>query len=386
MTIPACASPKRMMNPHCLRLLLIMLAVLIPPAPLAACNIPVFRYALERWRSTHDEERYQILVFHHGQLAGEDAEALAALRAACEGRHALANAEVQTVDLAGPVEESLRKPWQMQSEAKLPWMVLRYPESEGQRKTIWAGPLRKDRVQGLLDSPARRDIAGRLMQGEAVVWVLLESGDEQRDQAAARTLETELRRLEKSLRLPDPAGDNSVQLLSRLPLRLAFSIRRVRRTDPAEAVLIDMLRHSDDDLAESVEPMVFPVFGRGRALDGIIGKGINADTIEDAARFLCGACSCLVKRLNPGVDLLIAAGWESIIEDGGAAETSPPAKGQRVPIPTPKQRPESASEEPRFAAAPAQWPLVAGIGALVALGAVLLGWRTWTRSNGSNGT
>jgi hypothetical protein len=353
-----------MMNPCRLRLLFVMLAVLIAPAPLTACNIPVFRYALERWRSTHDEERYQVVVFHRGPLAGEDAEALAALRAGCEGRNALANACVEAVDLAGQIEESLRKLWQAQGEVKLPWMVLRYPESEGQRKTIWAGPLRKDTVQGLLDSPARREIAGRLMRGEAVVWVLLESGDEQKDQAAARVLEAQLRRLEKSMQLPDPAGDNSVPLLSSLPLRLAFSMRRVRRNDPAEAVLVEMLRHSDEDLVDSTEPMVFPVFGRGRALDGMIGKGINAGTIEDAARFLCGACSCLVKRLNPGVDLLIAADWDSILDDRDAVEPAPPAKGQRVPIPTPHQRSETASEEPEFAAAPAQWPFVAGVGGL----------------------
>ncbi len=75
----------------------------------------------------------------------------------------------------------------------------------------------------LLDSPARRDIARRLMKGDSIVWVLLESGDTERDDTAATTLQTQLRRLEKDLQLPDPAGDNSVELLSNLPLRLAFS-------------------------------------------------------------------------------------------------------------------------------------------------------------------
>jgi hypothetical protein len=317
---------------------LLLLALLMGPSRVGACNIPVFRYALERWRTNSGEDCYQAIVFHRGPLAAEDEKVVAALRTSTEGRGVPANLTVETVDLAGEVPQALRKPWQEQRETKLPLMILRFPDRDDGRQRIWSGPLRGDLVRPLLDSPARRDIAQRLMKGDSIVWIMLESGDKEKDDAAAVVLQTQLQRLEKSLQLPDPEGDNSVKLLSNLPLRLVFSTVRVKRTDPAETMLIQMLLHTEPDLAQFAEPMVFPVFGRARALDGLIGKGINAGTIEDAARFLCGACSCLIKRLNPGVDLLIAADWDAVIEDRDAVQPSLPShKGERVPIPTPKQ-------------------------------------------------
>jgi hypothetical protein len=366
---------------------LLMLALLMGPSRVGACNIPVFRYALERWRTNSDEDRYQAIVFHRGPLAAEDEKVVAALRPSAEGQGAPANLTVETVDLAGQAPQALGKLRQEQKKVQLPRMVLRYPDRDDGRQTIWSGPLKADLVRALLDSPARRDIARRLMKGDSVVWILLESGDKEKDDAAAAVLQTQLRRLEKSLQLPDPAGDNSVQLLSNLPLRLVFSTVRVKRTDPAETMLIQMLLHTEADLAEFTEPMVFPVFGRGRALDGLIGKGINADNIENAARFLCGACSCLIKRLNPGVDLLIAADWDAVIEDRDSVQPPRPSlKGERVPIPTPKQPTDAESSaidrtplQDREPERPAiSGPLLSSaiaVAAVFVVGAGILAWR-----------
>ena len=44
------------------------MAVLLSAAIAAACNVPVFRYALERWQN----DLYHVVVFHKGELAGED--------------------------------------------------------------------------------------------------------------------------------------------------------------------------------------------------------------------------------------------------------------------------------------------------------------------------
>src|SRR5262249_34009543 len=42
---------------------------------------------------------------------------------------------------------------------------------------------------------------------------------------------------------------------------------------------------------------------------------LTAETLTDAAVFLTGRCSCQVKRLNPGVDLLVSADWDSIFAE-----------------------------------------------------------------------
>jgi hypothetical protein len=95
-----------------------------------------------------------------------------------------------------------------------------------------------------------------------------------------------------------------------LPLRVAFSVLRAPRNDPAEALFVKTLLHGEAQT--NAGPVVFPIFGRGRALAALSGQQLTAKVIRDAANFLCGACSCEVKELNPGKDLLLAANWNSI--------------------------------------------------------------------------
>jgi len=47
-----------------------------------ACNIPVFRYALERWQPDNCE----LIVFHHGELNQQQQESLTRLQAEQKGR------------------------------------------------------------------------------------------------------------------------------------------------------------------------------------------------------------------------------------------------------------------------------------------------------------
>ena len=112
-------------------------------------------------------------------------------------------------------------------------------------------------------------------------------------------------------------------------MRIDFPIVRLSRNDPAERTLMEILVHSEPDLTEySGEPMAFPVYGRGRALYALVGAGITPKNIEKACRFLIGACSCEVKALNPGVDLLIAADWtKAITESWIPKDDIPPLTG-----------------------------------------------------------
>jgi hypothetical protein len=75
-----------------------------------------------------------------------------------------------------------------------------------------------------------------------------------------------------------------------------------------------MLLRSEPGLEAVRGPVVLPVFGRGRLLCALHGQDIMADQLGQVARFLCAACSCRVKELNPGVDLLMAADWETMLK------------------------------------------------------------------------
>src|SRR5262245_46178059 len=328
-------------------LTLLALAWLLAPLPVRACNIPVFRYALERWRHDRDEDRYQVTIFHRGPLADDDRAAVEELRAAGEGPKASANVAAELVDVAGPLDDAARKLWQAHSGRPLPWMVVRFPDAADDQPPAWAGPLSRDAVRALVDSPARREIARRLLKGDSVVWVLLEGDAAKTEDETPELLSGELKTVEKTLKLPDGVGEGESRLLSALPLRIAFSVLRVARADPAERMFVAMLLGSQPEEAKGNGPLVFPVFGRGRVLTALTFDALKEGAVKDTASFLCGDCSCLVKRLNPGTDLLMSADWDAILDNPAAAQPdATPAAGQSVPIPGGSGRPAPPIELP----------------------------------------
>jgi hypothetical protein len=106
----------------------------------------------------------------------------------------------------------------------------------------------------------------------------------------------------------------------------------VSRDDAKEKMFVRMLEGSQSETIDREMPVVFPIFGRGRILCAFSGQAIRAENLEDAAAFLAGPCSCQVKELNPGIDLLMAADWDSVIEDREAVAP----RISRVQIPHPK--------------------------------------------------
>src|SRR5438067_5486217 len=73
-----------------------------------ACNVPVFRYALEHWAA----EPYQVTLYHRGPLDAAGLARIAALEQAAHVRFGSSDLATQTCD-APP--------------ARLPWVVVRYP-------------------------------------------------------------------------------------------------------------------------------------------------------------------------------------------------------------------------------------------------------------------
>ena len=206
--------------------------------------------------------------------------------------------------------------WQLQPSDPLPALVLRYPPGAAGQGEVWRGPLTEESASQVLDSPVRRRVVQRLLQGDSAVWVLLESGDASQDAAASRTLQTRLDHLQKTLKPSKLDAEdiaNRVISIAEEEIRVAFSFLRLLRTDPAERILIRMLLGSEDDLGELKEPMAFPIIGRGRALFALVGQGITPENIDEACSFLTGPCSCVVKEENPGVDLLLSADWDHLV-------------------------------------------------------------------------
>lgn len=345
----------------------LLTALVLAAAPARACNIPVFRYALDRWPS----DPYRLTVFHRGPLAAEHRAAVKALEKQADRENPPVILEL--VDLAESPDgaEGVPAP---NAGTELPWLVVRYPAATRINVPVWSGPLRADVPDALLDSPARRELARRIRNGDSAVWVILTSGDATRDAAAERLLRVEVHKLETELKLPvlTTAPDDQLPGATDRPLKLSFSVLRVGRKDPAEEMLVRMLLNTEDDLPGRADAMVFPAFGRGRVMPALVGAGITSGNIREAAAFLAGPCSCEVKRDNPGVDLLLTADWR-----GTPGTDSPPAppvpSGTSVLIPRAVSAPEAPEPAPPGADAPPpvshRHLLLAGIGIAAAVAA-----------------
>ncbi len=309
----------------CRRHNLICLGLLLSAGPgptnLPACNVPVFRYALERWTP----DPYVLVVFHGRDFLSDQQSALKLIQTA--GETGSANLLLRQIEVSTQMPAPFRALWTAQENPALPWMVVRYPAQTGIKPSVWAGPLATEMVTNLIDSPARQEIARRLIAGDSAVWLLLASGNPARDDALTNLLSIESKKLQQSLGLPE-LGPEDPPLATDLPLRITFSTLRISRQDPAESMLVKQLLSWHPSLDRETRPMLFPVFGRARVLPPAIGEGINAEVIGTMARLLTGPCSCQIKEMNAGFDLLMSVDWGKAFQGHSVkASEGPPLVG-----------------------------------------------------------
>ncbi len=266
-----------------------------------ACNVPAFRYALERWPA----DPYQILVYCQTAPQGE---AFDLLRKGAAGRGG-ANYSLRPVDVTTPEGKALA---QERGIVAYPWVEVFYPVHFHVRAPIWSGPLTPDRVTHILASPRRSEVARNLLGGDVAVWVLIKSGSEREDERALLTLKASLERASATLRMPEIGTDlngNPVEVTDFKTYPVRFSLLTAARNDPEEELLVSALLKSEPDLEQADGPVAFPVFGRGRALYALVSGGIQEKNILEACQSMLDWCSCEIKAQNPGTDLLIAADW-----------------------------------------------------------------------------
>jgi hypothetical protein len=287
------------------------------------CSIPVFRYALEHWHP----ELFVIHVISSSPLDASDNSLLHQLEASS------GNANVRWLVSdgkklsSGPLKGIVDKA----NASNTVWLAVESTKKSGGTKPqVWDAPFTKESAKQLLSSPVRDRVCQGLVEKDSVAWVFVESGKPSLDDAKFAKLESELHRLEGVIKLP-VIEEADLKNLSKRPeeLKVKFSAHRLSRSDPAEAAFISMLLATESDLQEEFDngsPMAFPIFGRGRVLYALLGDGIATSTIEEACRFLAGACQCTVKADNPGVDLLMSFDWD------GHVQITEPKKADDVPL------------------------------------------------------
>ena len=265
-----------------------------------ACNIPVFRYALERWRP-------------------DACEVVVPLSPSAENKSVLDGlAKTSHIKIVPSDDTSAGQ------------CVVRCKVTGGRQVNVWQGTIEDLPKLSLAKSPARSELSRRLLKGHSVVWLMIKSGNEKKNSAARKRLKESFKTLGKKVELPEGIGLPGSELFSDIPLLLEFSLLEVDADDESEAFLVKLLTGIQAKAFADGEPLLVPVFGRGRALEVIPGEDLSVRLIEDLTVFLSGACSCQVKERNPGFDLLIATDWDrELFGEDGEAPPDTPAQQQR---------------------------------------------------------
>jgi hypothetical protein len=275
-----------------LRLCVVGLGFLALP-PTFGCTIPVFRYALDRWET----DMFEMLL---PKAVGQQQvvrDLLRPLRA-----NGVANLQVRESE-----DTALAVP------------TLLFPHRPD---GVWSGALTAESLQAVLDSPARREIIRRTLQGDSLTWVVVDGGDAAAGEKVAHLVKR-LAFLEQAAALPlqDPDDPDS-QLGPGPPLMLKFGLMRLGLTDPAEQVTIKMLAGPSRAGIEPGTSFAAVMFGRGRVLGAWPLEDLTDTVLEDASMFLIGRCSCRVKNENPGWDVLLNVDWSTELEKVKAGTSS----------------------------------------------------------------
>jgi hypothetical protein len=145
-------------------------------------------------------------------------------------------------------------------------------------------------LKNLTSSPLREKIAKEIMSGRLCVMLFLKTGIVEKDENRYKILK---------------------QTIDSSPFGKIITIVELQRNDMSENHFISMLLNVESDLKSINEPMLFGIFGKLRALEPLVSKGITDENINLMISFLTADCSCLIKDDLPGTDILCRNNWEN---------------------------------------------------------------------------
>ncbi|MBN2476831.1 MAG: hypothetical protein JXB62_19650 [Pirellulales bacterium] len=319
-------------------------------SPAQACNTPVFRYAMYNWPPAP----YYVFYFHQGETAKEDEPVNKIVDGAFDAELP-ANLVLQPVDVSQPKQfdafpKVVQEVWQSKQQSAEPLHAVFTAWGAQQ----YAGRLEPAQLEAMIDSPVRQRIGKLFDEGHGILLLILTGPDEEANRRAEQVADEVVAMAAggeilvaggdefgmppgfqpaapgNSAPQGDQPGDQpaaaseAARADDSKPM-LNVAVLKLARTDPKETWLVRALLSVEPDLQEFPnDSMIFAVYGRGRAMPPYLGKGITKENLADCVAFLAGACSCLVKDQNPGVDLLMRWNWDATAEKMAADD---PAMG-----------------------------------------------------------
>lgn len=308
-----------------------------------ACKLPVFRYALERWSA----DRYRMVAIINGPTDQRVTDAIAEMNRLGDSH---ANVDVETIDLSKLSDEELWQVEELEDESGVPLLQVFYPTRDGRRKLCWSGDLTADAVLRWRASGVRERLVADITSGVSAVWILVDGADPSENDRIAAELQTALAQASETIAVPEgviamdeateylrdhPSASMDDVLRCDIPLKIDFTFHRLKLDDEEELALRAIVAGWDErGAADAKRAIVFPVFGRGRMIEPLAARAFSQEAVVAACKYMVGECSCTVKSLNPGVDLLLDADWQGQVGDTVlVVDQSLPTAPVLVPIP-----------------------------------------------------
>jgi hypothetical protein len=209
-------------------------------------------------------DNYLLVYYHHGAIP----ETVAYQNKELENRFKTANVVFRSV---------------LKEEIEKPYYSLYYKDR------LFSEYADSNSLSGIESSPVRAKIASELVAGKLCVMLYLKCGNREKDENGLKTL--------KNTVAASPFGH-------------IISIVELDRSSIDEKHFVSMLLQVESDLENIHEPMLFGIFGRFRALEPLLAKGISEENINLLIGFLTADCSCLIKDNLPGISILCNADWK----------------------------------------------------------------------------
>lgn len=148
----------------------------------------------------------------------------------------------------------------------------------------------ENQLEKLTFSPFRETVAKELMNGKLCVMLYLKCGIPEKDETGLAV------------------AKNSV---AASPFADVITVLELDRKNTEESQFVSLLLNVEDDLKDINEPMLFGIFGKFRALEPLLAKGISTENINLMIDFFTADCSCLIKDDLPGSSILYNGVWEN---------------------------------------------------------------------------
>lgn len=210
-------------------------------------------------------DQYTLICFHNGPLA-EKLEK--------QNQEVIDNIKTANIHFKTVTRQDIKEPYYgLYYEDRL---LLRYENPSG--------------LRNLTISPLREKVAEELLAGKLCVMVYLRTDNKEKDERGLQVLKKTL--------LSSPFGK-------------IITLVELSRNSIEETHFVSLLLNVENDLKDIYEPMLFGVFGRFKALEPLLGKGISEENINLMIDYLTAECSCLIKDDLPGKDILFTDKWDN---------------------------------------------------------------------------